>query len=305
VSAAVFDRLASQYDRLWTRSTVGLLQREAVWRHIGPLCKPGQAALDRAGQTALDRAGQAALDRAGQTALDHAGQTALDRAGQTALDHAGQTALDLGCGTGEDALRLMQHGVRVHAIDASPEMVRIARERGVDAHTLPIEHCGILNGSLDASLDGSFDIALSNFGALNCVEDLESLREPLARLVRPNGYLIVCVIGRFCLWETAWALLRRQPAKAFRRWRKSAMSSLGIRVYYPSSKRLEAAFHPRFTLVSWCGIGLSVPPSYVTGLPAGVLRILAAFDRRVAHWPLLRALADHRLFVFVRSSSCP
>jgi SAM-dependent methyltransferase len=280
VSAAVFDRLASQYDRLWTRSAVGLLQREAVWRHIGPLLKPGQ--------------------------------TALDPAGQTARDPAGQTALDLGCGTGEDALRLMQAGVRVHAIDASPEMVRIARSRGVDAEILSIEHCGILNGSLHASFDGGFDgsfdgnidIALSNFGALNCVEDLASLREPLARLVRPGGYLALCVIGRFCLWETAWALLRGQPAKAFRRWRKSAMSSLGIRVFYPSSKRLEAAFHPRFTLVSWHGIGLSVPPSYVTGLSAGVLRKLDAFDRRVAHWPLLRAFADHRLFVFVRNSSC-
>lgn len=252
MSAAVFDKLASQYDRLWTRSTVGLLQREAVWRHIRPLFQPGQ------------------------------------------------TALDLGCGTGEDALRLMQAGLRVHAIDASSEMVRIARDRGVDAETLPIEDCARLH----ESFNGSFDMALSNFGALNCVEDLESLREPLARLVRPGGCLAICVIGRFCLWETAWALLRRQPAKAFRRWRKSAMSSLGIQVFYPSRKRLEAAFHPRFTLVDWRGIGLSVPPSYVTGLSDGVLGKLDAFDRRVAHWPWLRGFADHRLFVFIRDSSC-
>jgi ubiquinone/menaquinone biosynthesis C-methylase UbiE len=248
MSAAVFDKLASQYDRLWTRSAVGLLQREAVWRHIGSLFKPGQ------------------------------------------------TALDLGCGTGEDALRLMQDGLRVHAIDASSEMVRIARHRGVDAEILPIEHCGCL--------DDTFDVVLSNFGAFNCVEDIESLREPLARLVRPGGRLIVCVIGRFCLWETAWALVRCQPAKAFRRWRKSVMSSLGIRVFYPSKRRLQAAFQPHFTLVNWRGIGLSVPPSYVTGLTERDLCKFDAIDRRVAHWPLLRGLADHRLFVFVRNSSC-
>jgi SAM-dependent methyltransferase len=249
VSAVPFDRLALQYDRLWTRSTVGLLQREAVWRRIGPLFQPGQS------------------------------------------------ALDLGCGTGEDALRLLRAGLRVHAVDASSEMVRIARSRGVDAEILSIEHCG--------SLDRSFDAVLSNFGALNCVEDIEALREPLASLVRPGGYLIVCIIGRYCLWETAWALAVRQPAKAFRRWRKSAMSSLGIRVFYPSRERLQAAFHPRFTLVNWCGIGLSVPPSYVTGFSAGILRKLDAFDRRVAHRPWLRGLSDHRLFVFVRKSSCP
>jgi SAM-dependent methyltransferase len=244
--SAAFDQLAAEYDRLWTRSAVGGLQREAVWRHIGAFFSPGQ------------------------------------------------TALDLGCGTGEDALRLIEAGLRVRAIDASSEMVRIARERGVDAQVLPIEDCALLAES--------FDAVLSNFGALNCVEDLKALCPPLARLVKPGGHMAICVLGRFCAWETAWALLRRQSAKPFRRWRKSAMSSLGIRVFYPSRKRLEAAFCPSFTLVNWRGIGLCVPPSYVTGLPEDVLQRLDAFDRRVAHWPVLRGLSDHRLFVFVRNS---
>jgi len=242
---AAFDQIAPQYDQIWTRSAVGRLQREAVWRHIGVLFERGE------------------------------------------------TVLDLGCGTGEDALGLMGAGLRVRAIDASSEMVRIARDRGVDAEVLSIENCVLLNDT--------FHAVLSNFGALNCVEDLESLAEPLARLIRPGGYMAICIIGRFCAWETAWALLRGQPAKAFRRWRKSVISSLGIRVFYPSRRRLEAAFRPKFTLVKWCGIGLFVPPSYVTGLSAGLLGKLDAFDRRVAHWPLLRGLCDHRLFVFVRN----
>jgi ubiquinone/menaquinone biosynthesis C-methylase UbiE len=245
--AAAFDRMAAGYDRVWTHSSVGQMQREAIWRSIGPLFKAGQA------------------------------------------------ALDLGCGTGEDAVSMMRAGLQVRGIDASPEMVQIARERGVDAEVLAIEDCGCLVGSYDA--------VLSNFGALNCIEDLEALREPLGRLVRPGGYLAICVMGRFCVWETAWALLRGQQAKAFRRWRGNAMSSLGFRVFYPSRRRLEAAFGPQFTLVDWRGIGLSVPPSYVTGLSDGALRRLDAFDRRVAHWPVLRGFADHRLFVFVRKAS--
>jgi ubiquinone/menaquinone biosynthesis C-methylase UbiE len=245
--SAAFDSLASRYDRLWTRSTVGQLQREAVWRHIGPLFKPGQS------------------------------------------------VIDLGCGTGEDALTLIQAGLDVRAFDASPEMVKIARSRGVNARTLRIEDLHRVHESCDG--------ILSNFGALNCVEDLEALREPLGRLVRPGGYLAICVIGRFCFWETAWALLRAQPAKAFRRWRGSAMSSLGFRVYYPSKRHLEAALGPQFSLVNWRGIGLFVPPSYITGLSATMLRKFDAFDRRAAHWPVLRGLSDHRLFVFVRKAS--
>jgi ubiquinone/menaquinone biosynthesis C-methylase UbiE len=209
------------------------------------------------------------------------------------LFQPGQSVLDLGCGTGEDALRLMQAGLRVRAIDASGEMVRVARDRGVDAITLAIEQCG--------SLDEQFDAVLSNFGALNCVEDLASLRRPLARLVRPGGYFAICIIGGFCLWETAWALLRRKPGKAFRRWRTSVMSSLGIRVFYPSRRALETALSPQFRLVDWRGIGLCVPPSYVTGLSDSWLQKLDAVDRRAAHRPILRGLCDHRLFVFARN----
>jgi ubiquinone/menaquinone biosynthesis C-methylase UbiE len=244
---AAFDQLASEYDRIWTRSAVGHLQRAAVWRHVADWFKPGQS------------------------------------------------VLDMGCGTGEDALRLMKAGLRVRAIDASPEMVRIARDRGVDAQALSIEKCGLL--------DDMFDAVLSNFGPLNCVEDLEALCVPLARLVRPGGYLIICIMGRFCAWETAWALLHGKPHNAFRRWRNSVMSSLGVRVFYPSKRRLDAAFRPAFTPANWYGIGLCVPPSYVTRLSDGLLQKLDAMDRRIAHWPVLRGSADHRLFVFTRNSS--
>lgn len=42
--------------------------------------------------------------------------------------------LDAGCGSGRDALRFVEMGYRVDAFDASPEMVRLARERtGIDA----------------------------------------------------------------------------------------------------------------------------------------------------------------------------
>ncbi|HWF07089.1 MAG TPA: methyltransferase domain-containing protein, partial [Bryobacteraceae bacterium] len=69
----------------------------------------------------------------------------------------GARVLDLGCGTGEDALHLTRAGIAVSAFDASPAMVRIARDRGVDAQVLAIEDIG--------TLDGAWDGALSNFGA--------------------------------------------------------------------------------------------------------------------------------------------
>jgi SAM-dependent methyltransferase len=209
------------------------------------------------------------------------------------LVRARDRVLDLGCGTGEDALRFARLGANVTGIDASPEMVRIACERGVDARLCRIEDIG--------ALQTKFDGAVSSFGALNCVADLTALREPLARMIVPGGYLAICIMGRFCFLETVWYLLSGDPRKAMRRWRGSTSSSLGLRVFYPSSRQIEQAFAPKFQLETSAGIGILVPPSFVRGVSGGLLRRFHRIDRRIAAWPVFRGSGDHRLLIFRRA----
>jgi 2-polyprenyl-3-methyl-5-hydroxy-6-metoxy-1,4-benzoquinol methylase len=211
---------------------------------------------------------------------------------------AGSRILDLGCGTGEDALHFARRGVSVRAFDASSEMVRLARTRNVDASGVVIEELAI--EALD-QLEGNYDGVFSNFGALNCVRNVERLRSPLACLIRPGGYLALCVIGRFCLWETAHYFLRGQFRKGARRWSGASESaSLGLPVFYPSVRQIERALRPNFSIVQTTGVGLCVPPSYVSGLSPRSISNCAAIDCHLAHWPVLRSLSDHRLLTFVR-----
>ncbi len=60
----------------------------------------------------------------------------------------GDHILDVGCGTGVDAVSLMARGVKVRALDASREMVDVARSKGVDAEHLAAEDLHRLKGSL-------------------------------------------------------------------------------------------------------------------------------------------------------------
>jgi ubiquinone/menaquinone biosynthesis C-methylase UbiE len=205
----------------------------------------------------------------------------------------GSHIIDLGCGTGEDALHFSNAGIRVSAFDASTEMVRISRRRGVDANVLAIEDIDRINSVYDG--------AISNFGALNCVPGLARIRQTLARLIRPGGYFAVCTIGRFCLWEAIHFLIRGQIRKAARRWNGASQSrSLSIQILYPSVSQLQRAFAPDFRLVKTAGVGLCVPPSYISSLPARLLRAGNAIDRRIAHKRFFRALSDHRLLIFIR-----
>lgn len=204
----------------------------------------------------------------------------------------GDSVLDIGCGDGEDAVHLQTRGVQVQGLDASLGMLKRARERGVRAEVLKAE-------DLDR-ISGNFDGAISNFGVLNCIDDLEQLASNLRRLIRPGGHVALCILGRCCMWEIGHFLRGREPRKAFRRFSSTTSTSLGVDVHYPSSRRMRQAFRSGFSLVRWCGVGLLVPPSYIGGIRDTTVLKLAMFDRVIAHWPLLRGLADHRLYLFKR-----
>jgi 2-polyprenyl-3-methyl-5-hydroxy-6-metoxy-1,4-benzoquinol methylase len=150
----------------------------------------------------------------------------------------GDRILDLGCGTGDDAIHLASRGVNVLGIDSAPRMIEIARTRGVDAMRMAIEEVG--------SLQGKFDGAISNFGALNCVADLGTVSGALARLVRSRGTLALCVMSRFC-WRTDWP-------HSLQRWSGHTVWR-GIDVYYRSARSIAQTLAPHFGFRSRVSIG--------------------------------------------------
>lgn len=203
----------------------------------------------------------------------------------------GDFVLDLGCGTGLDALHFQTRDVRVYGIDSSPEMVEIARKRGI-----PASCCAIQDMQYSEVF---FDGVISNFGALNCLESLSSIARSLGQMVRAGGHLALCFLGKVCAWEVAYYLLTGRVCKALRRLRGSADSSIG-KVFYPSSAEITSAFRGDFRPIESCGIGLCVPPSYVKFFNRWQIEKLSLLDQHLMHVPVLRALADHRLYIFER-----
>jgi hypothetical protein len=151
--------------------------------------------------------------------------------------------------------------------------------------------------------DESFDGVFSNFGVLNCVEDLKGIAIAFARLLKPGAIAVLCWMGPCCAWEIGWYLAHRNRDKAFRRFRSGGVRAriadgAFVHVRYPSVGFLSRAFAPEFRVKSVQGIGIAVPPSYLEPWARRhprLLRLCGKFDARFGHCPGIRSLGDHVL----------
>jgi SAM-dependent methyltransferase len=262
-----FDALAESYDQVFTRSLIGQAQRSAVWAELEKAFRPG------------------------------------DR------------VVEIGCGTGVDACFLAERGVSVLGCDTSPAMIQVASERvrqrakyfasaSVELGTWPAERIATV------SLGRDFDGAFSNFGVLNCIQDVRRFACGLATRLKPGAKILVCLMGPCCLWEIAWFLAHGRPRRALRRFKRGGLTAEfreggKVQVYYPRIATLARKFAPQFRLRAIKGIGISVPPSYVSSFinrfPA-VLDLAARADRLLAGCPGFRVLGDHTLVTFERTT---
>jgi SAM-dependent methyltransferase len=222
----------------------------------------------------------------------------------------GTCVLELGCGTGEDALFLAQHGVNVTATDASPRMLAIAREKAANAGASACFDTALLDfHQLPDSGFDDLDGAFSNFGAINVLADYRALACWLSERVRFGGVVAFGVMGPRCLWELLWHGLHGDFQTATRRWRRSAHfqesdTADPIEIYYPSVAQLSTAFAPYFERVYVQPLGFWLPPSDVYGViekRQRLLRTFIAIEHHTFHFPFLANYADHYWIEFCRT----
>ena len=198
--------------------------------------------------------------------LSVAAQRRAVRAALAEAFPAGSSLIEIGGGTGEDACWLIDRGREVLMTDPSPLMVSAAaakfasgagRAQVADAESLDPATLGVAPGSLDG--------AYSNFAALNCVSDLDSVARGLARLLRPDAPALLVLFGTACPGEMLVEGLRGRPRNMFRRFARGEVAArLGgkeFSIRYHRASAVKAAMAPWFDFESAQAIGLFVPPS--------------------------------------------
>ena len=93
----------------------------------------------------------------------------------------GEYVLDLGCGDGQLTQRIAGSGAHVLGVDASPEMIAAARERGIEA-----EHA---NAERLPFRDATFDAVFSN-AVLHWVRDQDAMMQQVRRVLKPGSRFV-------------------------------------------------------------------------------------------------------------------
>lgn len=114
----------------------------------------------------------------------------------------GDALLDAGCGSGHWAVAFAGHGLRVSAIDLSPEMIRLAAARAAAAGVAIDPRVGDL-----AALpfpDAAFDAVHARV-ALQFVPDVPAALREVRRVLRPGGRLLASVPGALSpIYRKSW-----------------------------------------------------------------------------------------------------
>jgi len=203
--------------------------------------------------------------------------------------------LELNSGTGEDALYFASQGHFVHATDISEGMQQVLKGKVANArmgNAVTNEICSFTNLK-QLQNRGPYYAIFSNFGGLNCTNELHKVLSELPNLLKPSGTATLVIIPPFCLWETL-LIFKGKFKTATRRFfskngRIAHVEGQYFKCWYYSPGYVKKHCPPDMQIINIEGLCTIVPPSYIEGFaekhPAK-FAWLKGWEGRLKHtWP--------------------
>jgi ubiquinone/menaquinone biosynthesis C-methylase UbiE len=192
--------------------------------------------------------------------------------------------LELNAGTGLDALHFALQGHFVHATDLSDGMIEQINKK-IEGHQLQKQFSSqqLSYENIDLLTQRNFDFVFSNFGGLNCIDDLTRVTRSLPPLLKKDAIVTWVIMPKVCLTEWLGAI-KGNFKFAFRRLKKSGvvahLEGQYFKTYYHSLSKIKKSFGPRFELVQTESLALFSPQPH-SGLFAKRFPGIYRFSRGV------------------------
>jgi ubiquinone/menaquinone biosynthesis C-methylase UbiE len=220
----------------------------------------------------------------------------------------GETLLELNCGTGIDAVFFATNGLKVHATDIADGMLDELKKK-IELKSLSAniatQKCSFKE--LNTLSHQKFNHIFSNFGGLNCTDELDKVISQFKNLLQPAGTVTLVIMPPVCLWELALAL-KGNFKTAFRRFRNNGTDShvegIHFNSYYYSPSKVSTYFGNEYKLIELKGLACFVPPPYLESIPfkyPKLFKMLTALDEKLSHRFPFNHWADHFIITMQKS----
>ena len=208
--------------------------------------------------------------------------------------------LELNCGTGLDALYLASAGHEILATDNAPGMLSKLDEK---ISTQGIKNIKTLRCSfhdVGKLNEGKFDAIISNFGGLNCTDDLPSVLRQFNSVLNPGGTVTLMIMPKVCPWELLM-VFKGKFRTAFRRFKHGTpaqVEGVHFNCFYYNPGVIKKALGPHFKTISLRGVCITVPPEFYQRFDERyprVFKLLKRVDNRIGSYFPFTYCCDHFL----------
>lgn len=214
--------------------------------------------------------------------------------------------LEINAGSGIDAVYFAKAGYNVLATDiADSAEVYINNKIKVEG-LKNLEFQKLSFTDLKSIGNRKFNHIFSNYGGLNCTNDLEEIFSQFNHLLYPRGCVSLVIMPKYYPWEMATFL--KGNKNAFRRWnKKDVLANVNnhlIPTFYNSPKRIKKAMGLDFKAVSTRNIGTFYPSLHYNSFQKHpkTINFLMRFDSWINNTSLIpKGVGDYFIITFQKN----
>jgi ubiquinone/menaquinone biosynthesis C-methylase UbiE len=208
-----------------------------------------------------------------------------------------------------DAVYFAEKGHTVLATDNAPGMLAQLDQK---IQNTPLEenirtmHCSYHD--IHTFAPEKFDHIISNFGGLNCTDNLRDVLKQFSPLLNDHGKVTLMVMPKVCPWELVM-VFKGKFKTAFRRFKKHTPAHIeGVHFlcYYYNPGYIKTVLKKEFDVITLEGIFITVPPEFYQGFVERYPRLfslLRKIDSALCRFFPFTYCCDHYMITLQKKSS--
>lgn len=215
--------------------------------------------------------------------------------------------LEINAGSGIDAVYFAQKGFDILATDIATTSANYISDKIelLQLKNIAFQKCSFTD--LNNLKKGKFDCIFSNYGGLNCIDNLKSVFNQFENLLNPNGYVSLVIMPPYYPIELLTVL--KGNRNAFRRLNKNGtianVENQQIETFYYTPTQVKKSLGSKFKHIKTLNIGTFYPSSHYKWAMNNkkIMNTLINFDQWVNKLPLpIKGIGDYFMITFQKTS---